>query len=212
MDYAKAFAQALLALKAEGRYRVFADICRDCGSFPTAQHYTADRSRPITVWCSNDHLGMGQHPAVMAAMHQSIARSGVAAGGSRNISGNNHTLVQLEGEIADLHRKEAGLTFITGYAANDAILGVLGTILPDPVFFSDEQNHASIIRGIRATRAERKIFRHNDVDHLEQLLAESDPDRPRIVVFESIYSMDADIAPMAEICAVAKRFGALTYA
>jgi 5-aminolevulinate synthase len=211
-QYADHFQQKIAEIRADGRYRTFVELERLAGRFPQALHYTPDGgTREITVWCSNDHLAMGQHPAVIEAMHQSVTRSGIAAGGSRNISGNNHVLVQLESEVADLHGTEAGLTFITGYAANDAVLGVLGTCLPDPVFFSDEQNHASLILGMRASGAERKIFRHNDVGHLEQLLAESDPNRPRVVVFESVYSMDADIAPMAEICAVAKRFGALTY-
>lgn len=212
IDVVDYFQHKMAEVRADGHYRTFVGIERLAGRFPQALHHTPDGSiREVTVWCSNDQLGMGQHPAVMAAMHKSIARSGVAAGGASNISGTNHTHVQLEREIADLHRKEAGLAFITGHAASEAVLGVLGTVLPDPVFFSDEHNHASMIRAMCATKAERNIFRHNDVDHLERLLADSDPDRPRIVVFESLYSMDADIAPVAEICAVAKRFGALTY-
>jgi 5-aminolevulinate synthase len=211
VDVVDYFQHKIAEIRADGRYRTFVGIERLAGRFPQARHHTPNGGiREVTVWCGNDHLGMGQHPTVMAAMHKSMVRSGVAAGGSRHILG-NHTHVQLEREIADLHRKEAGLTFATGYAAGEAILGVLGTVLPDPVFFSDEHNHASMIRAMGATKAERKTFRHNDVEHLEQLLADSDPDRPRIVVFESLYSMDADIAPIAEVCAVAKRFGALTY-
>ncbi len=173
--------------------------------------YRAFFEQEIAVWCSNDHLGMGQFPSVVEAMHRSINRSGVAAGGSRNISGNNHTRILLEREMANLHRKEAGLTFITGYAVNDAVLGVLGKQLPDAVFFSDEQNHASMILGMRASRAERHIFRHNDPGHLAELLASVDPDRPKVVAFESVYSMDGDIAPMNELCDVAKSYGALVY-
>ncbi|MET9325261.1 5-aminolevulinate synthase [Tsukamurella sp. NPDC003166] len=210
-DFTAHFQNRIDDIRADGRYRTFVEIERIAGRFPQALHHTPDGIREVTVWCSNDHLGMGQFPAVTAAMQKSIERSGVAAGGSRNISGTNHTHVLLEREVAELHRKEAGLTFITGYAVNDAVLGVLGTFLPDPVFFSDEQNHASMILGMRATKAERKIFRHNDPEHLDELLSQTAPDRPKVVAFESIYSMDGDIAPMAEICAVARRHGALTY-
>lgn len=210
-DYRAHFAEKIAEIKDNGQYRTFVEIERLAGRFPAAVHHHPDGPREITVWCSNDHMGMGQHPDVVAAMQRSIDRSGVAAGGSRNISGTNHTHVLLEREIAELHGKERGLTFITGYAVNDAVLGVLGKLLPGVVFFSDEQNHASMILGMRATRAERRVFRHNDVAHLEQLLAEADPDVPKVVAFESIYSMDGDVAPMPELCAVAKKYGALVY-
>lgn len=210
-DYRAFFEQEIANLERSGRYRTFVEIERLAGRFPQAIHHRGDEIREITVWCSNDHLGMGQFPSVVEAMHRSINRSGVAAGGSRNISGNNHTHILLEREMAQLHRKEAGLTFITGYAVNDAVLGVLGKQLPDAVFFSDEQNHASMILGMRASRAERHIFRHNDPGHLAELLAGVAPDRPKIVAFESVYSMDGDIAPMNELCDVAERYGALVY-
>ncbi|GAB2532887.1 5-aminolevulinate synthase [Nocardia heshunensis] len=210
-DYTAHFEKKIHDIRASGQYRTFVEIERLAGRFPQAVHHHPDGLREITVWCSNDHLGMGQFPSVVEAMHRSINRSGVAAGGSRNISGNNHTHIQLEREVAQLHRKEAGLTFITGYAVNDAVLGVLGKQLPGVVFFSDEQNHASMILGMRSSRAERRIFRHNDPAHLEELLAATDPDLPKVVAFESIYSMDGDIAPMPELCAVAKKYGALVF-
>lgn len=210
-DYTKFFEQRITDIKQSGRYRRFVEIERLAGRFPQAIHHRDGEMREITVWCSNDHLGMGQFPTVTEAMHKSINRSGVAAGGSRNISGNNHTHILLEREVAQLHRKEAGLTFITGYAVNDAVLGVLGKHLPGAVFFSDEQNHASMILGMRASRAERRIFRHNDPRHLDELLSSVEEDRPKIVAFESIYSMDGDIAPMNELCHVARRHGALVY-
>lgn len=210
-DYTAFFERRIDDIRASGQYRTFVEIERLAGRFPHAVHHHRDGLREITVWCSNDHLGMGQFPTVVEAMHRSVNRSGVAAGGSRNISGNNHTHILLEREVAQLHRKQAGLTFITGYAVNDAVLGVLGKELPGAIFFSDEQNHASMILGMRASRAERRIFRHNDPAHLDELLAATDPDRPKIVAFESIYSMDGDVAPMPELCAVAKKHGALVY-
>ncbi|WP_406504878.1 5-aminolevulinate synthase [Streptomyces sp. NBC_00212] len=211
LDYRAFFTDKIAEIQANGQYRTFVEIERLAGRFPAAIHHHPDGPREITVWCSNDHLGMGQHPAVVAAMQGSIERSGAAAGGSRNISGTNRTHVLLEREIAELHNKERGLTFITGYAVNDAVLGVLGKLLPGVIFFSDEQNHASMILGMRATRAERRIFRHNDPAHLEELLAAADPEAPKVVAFESIYSMDGDVAPMPELCAVAKRHNALVY-
>ncbi|HWE89175.1 MAG TPA: 5-aminolevulinate synthase [Pseudonocardiaceae bacterium] len=211
LDYRAFFADKIAEIRNSGQYRTFVEIERLAGRFPAALHHHENGPREITVWCSNDHLGMGQHPAVVGAMRRSIDRSGAAAGGSRNISGTNHTHVLLEREIAELHGKEQGLTFITGYAVNDAVLTVLGKLLPGVVFFSDELNHASIILPMRASRAERHIFRHNDPAHLADLLAATDPARPKVVVFESIYSMDGDIAPMVELCAVAKRHNALVY-
>ena len=210
-DYHGFLAAHIDAIQATGQYRTFVEIERLVGRFPTALYHHPGGTRDITMWCSNDHLGMGQHPAVLKAMKRSIDRSGVAAGGSRNISGNNHTIVTLEREVADLHGKSAGLSFITGYAANDAVLGVLGKQLPNAVFLSDQCNHASMILGMRASGAERRIFRHNDYAHLDQLLYEVDSERPKIVAFESIYSMDGDIAPMPELCAVAKDHNALVY-
>src|SRR5215470_13673342 len=196
MDYAKAFAQALLALKAEGRYRVFADICRDCGSFPTAQHYTADRARPITVWCSNDYLGMGQHPAVLAAMHAALDAAGAGSGGTRNISGTTHYHVELETELADLHGKEAALLFTSAYVANDATLATLQKLLPGCVILSDQKNHASMIAGIRNGGGEKRIWRNNDVADLEAKLGGLERERPKVIAFESIYSMDGLMAPI----------------
>ncbi|KDN16441.1 5-aminolevulinate synthase [Amycolatopsis rifamycinica] len=210
-DYQSHLAARVQELKEAGNYRVFVEIERLAGSFPQAVHHHDGNQRLITVWCSNDHLGMGQNPDVMAAMKASIDRSGVAAGGSRNISGNNHNHILLEKEIAELHRKERGLTFITGYAANEAALGVLGRRLPGCVFFSDEFNHASMIIGMQQSGAEKHVFGHNDVDHLDFLLRSVDRDRPKVVAFESIYSMDGDRAPMVELCSVAKKHNALVY-
>jgi 5-aminolevulinate synthase len=210
-DYAGFFARTITDIQSSGQYREFVELERLAGRFPTALQHTPYGLREITMWCSNDHLGMGQHPEVVEAMKRSVDRSGVAAGGSRNISGNNHTTVMLEREVAELHDKEAGLSFITGYAANDAALSVLGKLLPDAVFLSDELNHASMILGMRASLAARRVFRHNDTAHLGELLSQLPPDQPKIVAFESIYSMDGDIAPMRELCAVAKSHGALVY-
>ncbi|MGI5485151.1 5-aminolevulinate synthase [Streptomyces lavendofoliae] len=210
-DYDTYFSERIRGIKESGQYRVFTPIERLAGSFPRAIHHGSQGPREVTVWCSNDHLGMGQHPQVVEAMQQVVARSGVAAGGSRNISGTTPHHLSLEREVADLHQKETALTFITGYAANDAALYVLGRMLPDCVFFSDRLNHASMITAMRASGAERHIFEHNDPAHLEQLLRSVDSDRPKVVAFESIYSMDGDIAPMEELCAVAKRHNALVY-
>jgi len=210
MDYAKAFAQALLALKAEGRYRVFADIRRDCGSFPTAQHYTADRSSPITVWCSNDYLGMGQHPAVLAAMHAALVLAGAGSGGTRNISGTSHYHVELERELANLHGKDAALLFTSAYVANDTTLATLQKLLPGCVIFSDEKNHASMIAGIRNGGGQKRIWRNNDLADLEGKLHQC-RDVPKIIAFESVYSMDGQMSPIGAICDLATRYGALTY-
>jgi 5-aminolevulinate synthase len=209
MDYQRFFKARLDALRAEGRYRIFADLARRAGSFPKAHDYGSGRD--ITVWCSNDYLGMGQHPVVLEAMHQALDASGAGAGGTRNISGTNHNHVLLEQELADLHGKEAALVFTSGYVANEAALATLGSLLPNCIIYSDELNHASMIQGIRHSGAEKHIFRHNDPSDLARKLASADPERPKIVAFESVYSMDGDISPIGAICDVAERYGALTY-
>jgi 5-aminolevulinate synthase len=211
MDYAKAFAGALLALKDEGRYRVFADIRRERGSFPAARHFTPDGARPITVWCSNDYLGMGQHPAVLAAMHTALDLAGAGSGGTRNISGTSHYHVELEREIADLHGKEAALLFTSAYVANDTTLATLQKLLPGCVIFSDEKNHASMIAGIRNGGGEKRIWRNNDLADLEAKLRQCGREVPKIIAFESVYSMDGRMAPIGAICDLAQRYGALTY-
>ena len=211
MDFEAKFSNAIQQLKREGRYRIFADIVRHQGAFPEATWHTQTGKRPITVWCSNDYLGMAQHPKVLAAMHQALDVAGAGSGGTRNISGTTRYHVELEQELADLHRKEAALLFTSGYISNDATLATLGTILPGCMIFSDELNHASMIEGIRRGKAEKRIWRHNDVRHLEELLRAADPAAPKIVAFESVYSMDGDISPIGEICDVAKKYGALTY-
>src|SRR6516165_2492393 len=209
MDYDGFFRERLRALRAEGRYRVFADIERRCGRFPRAFDHRIGAE--VTVWCSNDYLGMGQHPAVLVAMEEALRAMGAGAGGTRNISGNNHLHLLLEREIADLHRREAALIFTSGYVANDAALSTLARELPGTVVFSHASNHASMIAGIRNSRAEKHIFRHNDSADLARLLEGVPRNRPKLVCFESIYSMDGDIAPVDEICDVAERFGAMTY-
>jgi 5-aminolevulinate synthase len=211
MDYESQFSQALAQVKHEGRYRIFADIVRQRGAFPTAMHHTAEGERAITVWCSNDYLGMGQSPIVTAAMHAAIDAAGAGSGGTRNISGTTHYHVELERELADLHGKEAALLFTSGFIANEAALSTLGNVLPGCIIFSDALNHASMIEGMRHSKAQRKIWRHNDLAHLEELLSAADPAAPKVIAFESVYSMDGDIAPIGKICALAKRFGAMTY-
>ncbi len=211
MDYESQFNQALAQLRREGRYRVFADIVRTRGDFPKATQFTDGGARAITVWCSNDYLGMGQHPAVLKAMHEAIDVAGAGSGGTRNISGTTHYHVELEQELADLHRKEAALLFTSGFIANEAALATLGNVLPNCIIFSDALNHASMIEGMRHSRAKRVIWRHNDVAHLEELLAAADPSAAKVVAFESVYSMDGDIAPIGEICSIAQRYGAMTY-
>jgi len=211
MDYDKKFADALKEIKREGRYREFADIRRKCGNFPNAQHFVSDVQHDIKVWCSNDYLGMGQNPVVLAAMHDAIDTAGAGSGGTRNISGTTHYHVELEAELADLHGKEAALLFTSGYIANDASISMLVKLLPGCVIFSDEKNHASMIEGIRHGGGPKHIWRHNDLAHLEELLQQYDQNTPKIIAFESVYSMDGNISQIGDICELAKKYGALTY-
>ncbi len=211
MNYTQAFAEALKALKDEGRYRVFADIRRDRGRFPAARHYADGATRPITVWCSNDYLGMGQHPAVLAAMHEALDAAGAGSGGTRNISGTTHYHVELEAELADLHGKETALLFTSAYVANDTTLTTLRKLLPGLVIFSDAKNHASMIAGIRNGGGEKVIWRNNDLADLEAKLKQVDRARPKVIAFESVYSMDGLMAPIGAICDLAQKYGALTY-
>jgi 5-aminolevulinate synthase len=211
VDYDSIFRAAIDRLHAEGRYRVFIDILRTKGSYPNAQCFGGNGPKPITVWCSNDYLGMGQHPAVVEAMETALNEVGAGSGGTRNIGGNTHYHVELEAELASLHGKSGALLFTSGYVSNEAALSTLGRLLPGCLIFSDELNHASMIAGIKSSGCEKRIFRHNDLEHLEQLLAEADPDAPKLIAFESVYSMDGDVAPIAAICDLADRYGALTY-
>ena len=211
MDYNKYFTGALDSLKNEGRYRVFNDIKRTLGSFPNAIHYSDSNEKEVAVWCSNDYLGMGQNKKVLSAMHEAIDSSGAGSGGTRNISGTSHYHVLLEKELADLHNKEGALLFTSGYISNEASLSTIASILPNCVVLSDELNHASMIQGIRNSKAERIIFKHNDPGHLDKILKTINPERPKLVAFESVYSMDGDIAPIKELCEVAKANNALTY-
>jgi len=211
MDYEQFFAERVSALRDEGRYRVFADLERRVGLFPKAKLHRHGAMREVTIWCSNDYLAMGQHPVVLEAMHAALDRSGAGAGGTRNISGNTVYHVELERELADLHGKEAALLFSSGYVSNEATLGTIAKMLPNCIVFSDADNHASMINGIRNSGAEKRVFRHNDVQHLESLLVEADPARPKLIAFESVYSMDGDIAPIDQIVDIAKQYGALTY-
>lgn len=213
MDYDKYFDDAISTLKDEGRYRVFIDIERQKGTFPRAVHHASETQgkRSITVWCSNDYLGMGQHPVVTEAMHNAIETVGAGSGGTRNISGTTHYHVELEKELASLHGKEAALLFTSGFVSNDATLSTLSAILPGVIVYSDALNHASMIEGIRRGRSEYRVFRHNDLAHLEELLAADDPAAPKLIAFESVYSMDGDIAPLAALCDLAEKYNAMTY-
>jgi 5-aminolevulinate synthase len=212
MDYDSIFRAAIDRLHEEGRYRVFIDILRTKGNYPNAQCFAGHNGpKPITVWCSNDYLSMGQHPSVVEAMESALHEVGAGAGGTRNISGNTHYHIELEAELAGLHGKEAGLVFTSGYISNEATLSTLGKLLPGCVIFSDELNHASMIAGIKNSGCEKRVFRHNDLEHLEELLAAEDPETPKLIAFESVYSMDGDIAPIADICDLADKYGALTY-
>ena len=212
MDYRGFFEDAVDALRQEKRYRVFADLERIAGRFPRAIYRDlADNAREITIWCSNDYLGMGQHEKVIGAMQHTAQTMGVGAGGTRNISGTNRPLVELERSLADLHRKDAALVFTSGFVSNEAAISTIARLLPDCIIFSDQLNHASMIQGVRQSGMQKVIFRHNDLTHLRELLAGVDRKRPKLIVFESVYSMDGDIAPIKEICDLAEEFGALTY-
>jgi 5-aminolevulinate synthase len=211
MDYEQFFSEKVAALKKEGRYRVFADLERQAGRFPKAAFHSNEGEREITVWCSNDYLAMGQHPHVLKAMHEALERCGAGAGGTRNISGTNHYHVLLEHELADLHRTEAALIFGSGWIANMTALCTICRYVPDCLVLSDEKNHNSMIEGIVHSRAEKRLFRHNDVGHLDRILSEYPPERPKLVAFESVYSMDGDIAPIGEICTVAEKWNAMTF-
>ena len=212
MDYRGIFEEAVDALRQEKRYRVFADIERIAGKFPRAVFRdSADNAREITIWCSNDYLGMGQNDKVIKAMQETAGRLGVGAGGTRNISGTNRPLVELERSLADLHRKESALVFTSGFVSNEAAISTIARLMPDCVIFSDQLNHASMIAGVRLSGMQKQIFRHNDVAHLRDLLAAAGRHRPKLIVFESVYSMEGDIAPIAEIADLAEEYGALTY-
>ena len=212
MDYESFFSENIADLKSEGRYRIFADLERKAGDFPKAMNHRPDGSiHEITVWCSNDYMGMGQNPSTLAAMHEAIDKCGAGAGGTRNISGTNHYHVLLEQELADLHKKESALLFGSGWTANMTALSTLGALIPGCVIVSDAKNHNSMIEGIRHSRAEKKIFKHNDVEDLDRFLSQYAPATPKMIAFESVYSMDGDIAPIKEICEVAEKHHAMTF-
>ena len=211
LDYNRIFESAIARLHDEGRYRVFVDILRTRGQYPNARCFGGNGPKPITVWCSNDYLGMGQHPVVIAAMEKALHEVGAGSGGTRNISGNTHYHTELEAEIGALHGKQGALLFTSGYVSNEAALSTLGKLLPGCIIFSDELNHASMIAGIKSSGCDKRVFRHNDLDHLEELLAAEDAETPKLIAFESVYSMDGDIAPIAAICDLADQYGALTY-
>ena len=209
--YQSRFREAIAGLRREGRYRVFADIVRQSGAFPKALSYMDENRRPITVWCSNDYLCMGQHPKVLAAMHEAIDSAGAGSGGTRNISGTSHYHVELEAELADLHGKDGALLFTSGFVSNDATLATLAKLLPGLIVFSDALNHASMIEGIRHGGMEKRIFKHNDLADLEAELRSAPADAPKLIAFESVYSMDGDFGPIAGICDLAEKYGAMTY-
>src|SRR6201995_3018034 len=211
MSYDAYFTGALARLRQERRYRVFADLERLAGRFPRAIWHSPQGPRDVVVWCSNDYLGMGQHPKVIGAIVETATRMGTGAGGTRNIAGTNHPLVDLERELADLHRKEASLVFASGYVSNETGISTIAKLLPNCLILSDELNHNSMIEGVRQSKCEKQIFRHNDMAHLEELLRAADPNRPKLIVFESLYSMDGDIAPVHAICDLAERYNAMTY-
>ena len=211
MDYTQFFSNALHRLHDERRYRVFADLERIAGRFPHAIWHSPKGTRNVVIWCSNDYLGMGQHPKVVGAMVETATRVGTGAGGTRNIAGTHHPLVQLEQELADLHDKQSALLFTSGYVSNQTGLSTIGKLIPNCLILSDALNHNSMIEGIRQSGCEYKVFRHSDMAHLEKLLREAGPDRPKLIVCESLYSMDGDVAPLAQICDLAERYGAMTY-
>jgi 5-aminolevulinate synthase len=211
MMYDKFFADAISRLRDERRYRVFADLERIAGRFPWAVWHSPQGTRDVVIWCSNDYLGMGQHAKVIDAMVETATRMGTGAGGTRNISGTNHPLVELERELADLHGKEAALVFTSGYVSNQTGIATIARLIPNCLILSDAMNHNSMIEGVRQSGLEKKIWRHNDVAHLEELLAAADPGRPKLIVFESLYSMGGDVAPICRICDLAARYGAMTY-
>src|SRR4030081_2434011 len=211
MNYDTFFAAALSRLRNEQRYRVFADLERIAGRFPHAIWHSPDGRREVVIWCSNDYLGMGQHPKVIEALMATAGRLGAGAGGTRNIAGTNHPLVELEHELAELHRKEAALVFTSGYVSNQTGIATLAKLMPNCLILSDALNHNSMIEGVRQSGAEKRIWRHNDLGHLEELLQAAAADRPKLIVFESLYSMDGDVAPIHGICDLAQRYGAMTY-
>ena len=211
MSYDHHFAAALARLRDEQRYRIFIELERMAGRFPHAIWHAEDGPREVVIWCSNDYLGMGQHPAVVDAMVETARHMGTGAGGTRNIAGTNRPLVQLERELADLHGKDAALVFTSGYVSNQSGLSTIASLMPNCVVLSDALNHNSMIEGVRQSGMEKRIWRHNDMDHLELLLATTAAERPKLIVFESLYSMDGDIAPIAQICDLAERYGAMTY-
>ncbi len=212
MRHLEAFEAAVDTIRSEGRYRVFIDLKRHCGEFPRATaRYEDGREQDVTVWCSNDYLGMGQDQVVLDAMHEAVDTFGAGSGGTRNISGTTRFHVELEKELADLHDKEAALLFTSGYVSNDATLSTIGKILPNVIIYSDALNHASMIEGIRRSNCARRVFKHNDVAHLRALMENDPSDAPKLIAFESVYSMDGDVAPIREICDLAEEFGAMTY-